>query len=177
MASADESGHVHDSIPSIANNCMLSVEEVVHCLTVFESPDEFSRTPDNDGRRIEHSDEGIFLINFAKHQACIQNTDQLGQLNLFNGLSKETKREEIKKVPKKQRREKILSSKDYLSSNIDTIEAGDTTSTATDTIQGTVWNSDVEREIFEYWKKQMKKPGARLTGGRKQKSNGGGFAF
>lgn len=69
LALADADGFVSGSIPGLANIFRVTVAEVESAIKTFESPDAYSRTKDNDGRRIEPIDGGWLLLNHAKYRA------------------------------------------------------------------------------------------------------------
>ncbi len=68
MALADADGYVGNTVPGLARVANLPVEKVVEALDVFVSPDEYSRTPDNDGRRIEVVEGGWVLLNHGLYR-------------------------------------------------------------------------------------------------------------
>ena len=69
LAMSDSKGRVWASVPGLANRARVPVEDVEEALHKFTSPDKYSRTPDNDGRRIEKIDGGWRLLNHAKYRA------------------------------------------------------------------------------------------------------------
>lgn|GEM_PF-1247522 len=69
LAMADAQGHVFGSIPGLARRANLTIEEVEAGLATFHAPDAYSRTKDNDGRRIVDIDGGWLLLNHAKYAA------------------------------------------------------------------------------------------------------------
>lgn len=68
LALADKHGEVMASVPGLAKVAGLSLESTMAALTKFMSPDPYSRTPDEEGRRIEVIDGGWLIINYAKHR-------------------------------------------------------------------------------------------------------------
>lgn len=68
LAMADRRGRVSASVPGLANRARVTLEECEKALDRFLSPDRYSRTPDNDGRRIEAMDGGWRLLNYAKYR-------------------------------------------------------------------------------------------------------------
>ena len=68
LAMADRAGRVQASIPGLANRARVTLEECEHALERFMAPDRYSRTPDNDGRRIEPIDGGWRLLNYEKYR-------------------------------------------------------------------------------------------------------------
>lgn len=69
LAMANKSGVVEASLPGLADLSRVTLDECKEALIALESPDEYSRTPDNEGRRIERSDGGWKILNHAKYRA------------------------------------------------------------------------------------------------------------
>lgn len=65
LADCDSQGRVQASIPGLANLARVSVLECEAAIETFLAPDPYSRTPDNEGRRIETIDGGWRLLNYA----------------------------------------------------------------------------------------------------------------
>jgi len=62
-------GIVDDADPAIALRCALSLEATTSALDWLAAPDQFSRTKDHDGRRIERLPEGGFrVLNYVRHR-------------------------------------------------------------------------------------------------------------
>ncbi len=68
LAMADKHGRVWGSIPGLANRARISVDATRAAIQKFLGPDADSRTPDNDGRRIEQIDGGWRLLNYEKYR-------------------------------------------------------------------------------------------------------------
>ena len=68
MAMADRHGRVWASIPGLANRARVPIEDCQIALDAFLGPDRYSRTPDNEGRRIEPIDGGWRLLNYQKYR-------------------------------------------------------------------------------------------------------------
>lgn len=68
LASADARGRVFASVPGLADKSRVSLEACVEALDRLLSPDPWSRTSDNEGRRIEAIDGGWRLINYTKYR-------------------------------------------------------------------------------------------------------------
>ena len=71
LATCDKEGVVHASEPGLAKRANVTLEECLDALKRFGSADEFSRTPDHDGRRIEKVDGGWKLINHGKYRRML----------------------------------------------------------------------------------------------------------
>lgn len=69
LSQADRQGRVFASIPGLARIANISIQEVHAALDCFMAPDPYSRTTDNDGRRVEEFDGGWRLLNYAKYDA------------------------------------------------------------------------------------------------------------
>lgn len=68
LAMCDSQGKVYGSIPGLARRANLSLEETERGLATFFAPDPYSRTKDNEGRRIEEIPEGGWrLLNHSKY--------------------------------------------------------------------------------------------------------------
>ena len=68
LALADKNGEVQASIPGLAQVAAIPVEAVERAIEKFLSPDKYSRTPDDEGRRIEVIPGGWALINHSKYR-------------------------------------------------------------------------------------------------------------
>jgi len=75
LAIADQHGEVQASIPGLARVAGVSVEAAETAINRFLSPDSYSRTPDDEGRRIEKIDGGWLLLNHAKYRAMASKED------------------------------------------------------------------------------------------------------
>lgn len=69
LAMADAQGEVFGAVPGLARRANVTLEEVERALDAFLAPDPYSRTKEQDGRRIEEIDGGWRLINHAKYSA------------------------------------------------------------------------------------------------------------
>lgn len=65
---ADPRGRIFGSLPGIARRAGINIDEAEAALVSFMSPDRHSRTPDNEGRRIEKIDGGWRLLNYTKYR-------------------------------------------------------------------------------------------------------------
>jgi len=69
LAMSDSRGRVWASIPGLASRARVPVEDCERALTKFKEPDKYSRTKDNDGRRITDIDGGWRLLNHEKYRS------------------------------------------------------------------------------------------------------------
>ena len=68
LAMADKDGRVWASIPGLARRSGLVIQEVEVALECFLAPDQYSTTPEHEGRRIEKIDGGWRLLNHQKYR-------------------------------------------------------------------------------------------------------------
>lgn len=68
LALTDASGHVDGSIPGFARLVGCSIPEMEHAIERLTSPDPYSRTPDNDGRRIAPDAGGWRILNYLAYR-------------------------------------------------------------------------------------------------------------
>lgn len=76
LAIANKHGEVHASIPGLAQIAGLQRDVVESAIEKFLSPDRYSRTPDDEGRRIEPIDGGWILLNHAKYRAMASKDEE-----------------------------------------------------------------------------------------------------
>lgn len=68
LALADRYGHVMVSVPGLADASRVTMEQCLSALERLKSPDEWSRTKEHQGRRIEEIDGGWALLNYTKYR-------------------------------------------------------------------------------------------------------------
>ncbi|HVZ89593.1 MAG TPA: hypothetical protein VHG72_21710 [Polyangia bacterium] len=76
MAMADRDGVVTAAVPGLADRANVSVAIAEKALDMFLSPDPYSKTPDNEGRRIEAVRGGWRLLNFEMYREMMSADDQ-----------------------------------------------------------------------------------------------------
>jgi hypothetical protein len=69
LATANQYGEVEASVPGLAKLAGVSIEATEKALALFNAPDPYSRTRENEGRRISDIDGGWLLLNHAKYRA------------------------------------------------------------------------------------------------------------
>jgi hypothetical protein len=75
LALSDQNGEVHASIPGLARLAGIDIQSTEKAIESFLSPDPYSRTPDNEGRRIAKIDGGWELLNHAKYRKMASKED------------------------------------------------------------------------------------------------------
>lgn len=68
LALADRKGIVFASLPGLADAARVSMEQCEDAIARLAAPDEYSRTKDFEGRRIEDVDGGWKLLNYIKYR-------------------------------------------------------------------------------------------------------------
>lgn len=76
LAMADKNGEVQASLPGLARIAGATVEATEQAIGKFLSPDPYSRTKDEEGRRLEEIDGGWLLINHAKYRKMASKDDE-----------------------------------------------------------------------------------------------------
>lgn len=71
LAMADKNGNIQSSIPGLAKLAGVSLEATERALQTFMEPDKYSRTPDNEGRRLEAHEGGWHMLNHGKYRAIL----------------------------------------------------------------------------------------------------------
>lgn len=69
LAMAGKSGVVESSLPGLADLSRVSIEECKAALEVLSAPDEYSHTPDHEGRRVARCAGGWQILNHALYRA------------------------------------------------------------------------------------------------------------
>lgn len=75
LAKCDKNGMVYASIPGLSDASRVSLELTIEALNRLESPDKWSRSHEEEGRRILTIDGGWHLINHQKYKK-ITNADE-----------------------------------------------------------------------------------------------------
>ena len=83
LAMANKNGFVFASVPGLADRARVPLEAAVMALERFQQPDEWSRTKEFDGRRIEPVDGGWRLLNYQKHRSIRDEEDRREYMRLL----------------------------------------------------------------------------------------------
>jgi hypothetical protein len=76
LALADQYGIVSASIPGLADLSKVTIEECEASLAKLMSPDPYSRSKENEGRRIEEVDGGWRILNYVKYRQLWSDEDR-----------------------------------------------------------------------------------------------------
>ena len=90
LALKDQVGYVPAAIPGLAGAARVSIDDCEKAINKLESPDKYSRTPDNEGRRIQKVKGGWIVLN---HKAF----NERG----MSELQKEQNRERVRRYREK----------------------------------------------------------------------------
>ena len=82
LAMSDKNGEVHASIPGLAVRSGVSLSECEEALICLSSPDKYSRTKTEEGRRIADVDGGWVLLNHGKYRALLSQEERREYLTL-----------------------------------------------------------------------------------------------
>jgi len=74
LALSDRDGYVAGSLPGLADLARVSLEDCISAIERLQQPDEYSRSPEHDGRRIQVVEGGWLIVNRAKYRDL--NTDE-----------------------------------------------------------------------------------------------------
>jgi hypothetical protein len=77
LAIANKHGEVQASVPGLAQIAGISLADTAAAVEKFLSPDIYSRTKDDEGRRIEAIDGGWRLLNHAKYRAMASKDESI----------------------------------------------------------------------------------------------------
>lgn len=68
LAMADRDGIVEGSVPGLADFARVSVPAALAAIEKLSAPDEYSRSLEHEGRRIEPVDGGWRIVNYEKYR-------------------------------------------------------------------------------------------------------------
>src|SRR5579864_8043177 len=76
LAMADQNGIVAASLPGLARLARIDRERCQDALETMLAPDQYSRSPEFEGRRIERVEGGWKLLNHAKYMRLLSKEDR-----------------------------------------------------------------------------------------------------
>jgi len=71
LAIADAQGMVSASLPGLASVANVELPDAIKAIKTLQDPDEYSRTKDHDGRRINPVDGGWHILNYEKYRKML----------------------------------------------------------------------------------------------------------
>lgn len=99
LALADKNGEVQGSIPGLSDMARVSLKDCQDALLALESPDEWSRTKDHEGKRIETIDGGWMVLNHPKYRR-IMSADERREYNRLKKAEQRERESKTKQKPK-----------------------------------------------------------------------------
>ncbi len=81
LAMKNKDGIVEASVPGLADFAKVTIPELLEALERLKSPDEYSRTPEHEGRRIEAVEGGWRILNHLKYREKMDLEDRRMYLN------------------------------------------------------------------------------------------------
>lgn len=75
LAQANAEGMVEGSVPGFANLCLMDVPTFQAAIKPLLEPDEFSRSAENEGRRLQQVAGGWRILNYLKYRERGQGKD------------------------------------------------------------------------------------------------------
>lgn len=162
LALADKNGEVQASIPGLARVACVSIEECEAAITAFLSPDVYSRTKDDEGRRAEVIDGGWHLINHEKYRKMASREDE---------QAKNAERQ-ARFRQNKARNEKVTGSNDLVTTSnggvtpdvyIAEAEAEAEEEKEDYAISEKSSEKEKIKEVFDYWKEALSHSSTKLT--------------
>lgn len=76
MALADKDGVVWASVPGLAQQSKVSLQDCQNAIDLFMQPDTYSRSKESEGRRIKEVDGGWQLLSYGKYRDMMSRTDR-----------------------------------------------------------------------------------------------------
>jgi hypothetical protein len=76
LAIADAFGNVFAAIPGLASVANVSIEAAERAVSNLLAPDQYSRTKDFEGRRIEEIDGGWHILNYGKYRKMMDEEER-----------------------------------------------------------------------------------------------------
>lgn len=77
LAMANKQGIVEASLPALADAARVTLEECIEALKVLSRPDQYSRSKEYDGRRVEEAEGGWVVLNHGKYRDRMGKEDRL----------------------------------------------------------------------------------------------------
>lgn len=106
LAIADRHGEVRSSLPGLADTARVSLDACREALKVLSAPDEYSRSQEFQGRRIEECDGGWRILNYEKYRNRFSREER----NEYHRVYQKDYRKRAKEAPAKAARAKAIMS-------------------------------------------------------------------
>jgi len=103
LARATWHGIVEGSVPGLAHLCRMDIEDFEVCIKILEAPDQYSRNPENDGRRIESIPGGWQILNYEIYRE--KNQQQVGSRADYYRKYREIRKNQPHQMPQDKQTE------------------------------------------------------------------------
>lgn len=103
LALKNRDGKVTCSVPGLAAAAGVTLEQCLGALDKFKSPDPYSSTKDNEGRRVQDTDGGWFILNHYKYQEEMSLEDRRAYWALKQRESRVRKNALNRKINRRER--------------------------------------------------------------------------
>jgi len=101
LAMADRDGNVYSSLPGLANFAHIDLRDTEKAVDKFFKPDAYSRTRDNEGRKIEAIDGGWHILNYEKYRSMLSPEEVRFRSKVRVARWRQKKKGDTKALPKK----------------------------------------------------------------------------
>ena len=98
LAMANKDGVVEATIPGLADRARIPLKDCELALKRFQQPDKYSWSKEKEGRRIEVTEGGWFLINHDKYRDLLSKEDQREKTRLRVQRWREKKEKNVTRV-------------------------------------------------------------------------------
>jgi hypothetical protein len=153
---ADCNGRVEASIPGLAATAGVSIDECEAALVCFSSPDKYSKSKGDDGRRIRECTGGWFIINHG-HYRELRTEKQV----------KDAQRIAAKRAADMSRRAAPKATcRDVAADPNTNAEIRKSTSCSPEASQAPLSSSSEVQRVFDYWSVRLDHPRSKLDARR-----------
>lgn len=165
LAAMDEDGNaMFASHLNLAARARVSPDAALEAIRAFESEDQYSGDPENNGRRVERIPGGWHVLNAHKYRAMVT-----------KAISREQTRLRTAKWRQKQggdapvtQRDEMVTPSEAVSRSVSKAESDQKNSVADATAAGEAIQLDIVTRVFDHWKSVWNKPRAKLDEKRRK---------
>lgn len=103
LAIAGPDGIARAAMPSLARVAGVSLEKTGQALDKFQQPDQYSRSQENEGRRIQRVEGGWLLLNYQRYRSGL-NSDERREYKRIKQQQYRSKRKSVSEAYKANER-------------------------------------------------------------------------
>jgi hypothetical protein len=113
LALCDENGLVRATTPGLSTLARIPIPRAKEIIAMLEAPDEFSRSLENEGRRIARIDGGYLVLNYTKYREKISHDIVRNQtkIRVANWKKRNSGNAPVTQINAKQRQKQIQKQK------------------------------------------------------------------